>query len=318
MGESERYQDYKKLKRRRFSLGSDNNALMGLFTINVIFFIVLLTLRVGYAFYGDMEYYDSQVLQWFQLPASLTRLSERPWTLLTYFFSDTISNGNIFRIISNMLWLWAFGSILQSMAGNDKIIPVYIYGGVVGGIFFIASSYILPGHIEQNGYAALLGANTGTVAVAMATTALSPNHRFFTQIRGGIPIWVLMAVYLIIDFSSVAGVNAAHSIAHFGGALAGFAFVVLLRRGKDGSIWMNRFYTWFMHLFTPDNSKAKQPSVKDKIFYNTGNRSPYSKTSIVTQQRVDEILDKINQKGYHFLTEEEKQILKRASEEEDL
>ena len=185
MGESERYQDYKKLKRRRFSLGSDNNALMGLFTINVIFFIVLLTLRVGYAFYGDMEYYDSQVLQWFQLPASLTRLSERPWTLLTYFFSDTISNGNIFRIISNMLWLWAFGSILQSMAGNDKIIPVYIYGGVVGGIFFIASSYILPGHIEQNGYAALLGANTGTVAVAMATSFhtrvsyqyLSNNHQ---------------------------------------------------------------------------------------------------------------------------------------------
>jgi hypothetical protein len=31
---------------------------------------------------------------------------------------------------------------------------------------------------------------------------------------------------------------------------------------------------------------------------------------------VDEILDKINQKGYHFLTEEEKDFLRKASEED--
>ena len=84
----------------------------------------------------------------------------------------------------------------------------------------------------------------------------------------------------------------------------------------DGSIWMNKFYHWITNLFTPP--KKVKPSVKDKVFYNTGNRSPYNKTSIVTQQRVDEILDKITLRGYNFLTEEEKQILKRASEEEDL
>jgi hypothetical protein len=31
---------------------------------------------------------------------------------------------------------------------------------------------------------------------------------------------------------------------------------------------------------------------------------------------VDEILDKISQKGYNYLTEDEKNILRRASEEE--
>jgi hypothetical protein len=31
---------------------------------------------------------------------------------------------------------------------------------------------------------------------------------------------------------------------------------------------------------------------------------------------VDEILDKINQKGYSHLTEEEKELLKRASKED--
>ncbi|MBC7535702.1 MAG: rhomboid family intramembrane serine protease [Ferruginibacter sp.] len=317
MGESDRYQDYRKRKRGRFTLGQDNNALMNLFILNVIFFLIMLTLQVAYFFYQQTpQLYNAQVVQWFELPANLTKLSERPWTLVTYMFSDT--GGNLMRILSNMLWLWAFGYILQELTGNDKIIPVYIYGGLLGGIVFIAANYLIPPLRSQVNNAALLGANAGTIAVAMATTTLSPNHKFFTMIRGGIPIWVLMAVYLFIDFAGVASMSAAYSLSHLGGAFAGFLFVALLRRGKDGSVWMNRFYHWFTNLFTPGKNGKNKPNVKDKVFYNTGKRNPYNKTSIVTQQRVDEILDKINQRGYHFLTDEEKQILRKAADEEEL
>lgn len=316
MGESDRYQDFRRIKRNKFSLGQDNNALMNLFVLNIIGFLLLLILQVTYSFYQQTsETYTSQVVQWFQLPASLTKLSERPWTILTYMFCDT--GANLFRVISNMLWLWAFGYVLQELTGNDKIIPVYIYGGILGGIIFIAANYIIPTLQPQMSGAGLLGANAGTVAVAMATTTLSPNYKFFRMLRGGISIWILMAVYLFVDFTGVASLNAAYSLSHLGGALAGFLFVVFLRKGRDGSAWMNRFYHWFMNLFTPKKLPVK-PTIKEKVFYNTGNRTPYNKTSIVTQQRVDEILDKINQKGYHFLTEEEKQILKKAAEEEDL
>lgn len=318
MGESDRYQDYKKLKkRRRFSLGQDNNALMALFTLNAIFFLLLLTIKVAYYFYEQTEAtYIVQILQWFELPANLTRFSERPWTILTFMFSD--SGDAIMRILSNMLWLWAFGYILQDMAGNDKLIPVYIYGGILGGIVFIVANQLIPALRPISLSSSLLGANASVMAVAMATTTLSPNYRFFTQLRGGIPIWVLMAIYLFIDFAGVASLNAAYSLSHLGGAFAGFIFVVLLRRGYDGSAWMNRFYHWLMNLFTPSNKTNNKEEIKTKVFYNTGNRSPFSKTSIVTQQRIDEILDKINQKGYHFLTEEEKQILKKAADDENL
>jgi len=315
MGETDRYQDYKKAPRRKFNLGQDSNAVMNLFVLNVIFFLLLLLIQVTYFFYQQTpELYNAQVLQWFELPASLTKLSERPWTLLTYMFTDT--GNHIMRILSNMLWLWAFGYILQEMTGNDKIIPIYIYGGLLGGIVFIAANYLIPPIQSQVGRAALLGANAASISVAMATTTLSPNHKFFTMIRGGIPIWVLMAVYLIIDFVGVASLSAAYSLSHLGGALAGFLFVVFLRRGKDGSVWMNTLYDWFINLFNP--YKKSKPSVKDKVFYNTGNRKPFNKTSNITQQRVDEILDKINQRGYHFLTDEEKDILKKAAEDENL
>ena len=313
MGEADRYSEYKKIKRNKFTLGQDGNALVALFTLNVIFFLVLLMAQVVYFFYQQTpQLYNAQVVQWFELPSSLSKLSERPWTILTYMFSDT--GQNLIRIISNMLWLWAFGYILQEMTGNDKLIPIYIYGGVLGGIVFIAANYLIPPLRILGNSTALLGANAGTMAVAMATTTLSPNHKFFTQIRGGIPIWVLMAAYLFIDLVGVASLNAAYSLSHLAGATAGFVFVLLLRKGKDGSVWMNRLYDWFINLFNPD--KKSKTSVKEKVFYNTGNRTPYSKQAIVWQQRVDEILDKINQKGFEFLTEEEKKILKKASEED--
>jgi len=89
---------------------------------------------------------------------------------------------------------------------------------------------------------------------------------------------------------------------------------MLLRKRIDTSAWINSLYRWAINLFNPDKSN-KNNSVKEKVFYNAGNRSPYHKTSNVTQQRVDEILDKISQKGYSYLTKEEKEILKKASEE---
>lgn len=313
MGESDRYSDFQR-PRRRLTLGDDNNALMGLFVLNTIFFLLLLVIEVTYNFFQkDGQVFNAQVVQYFQLPAQLSKLADHPWSVLTYMFTEV----RVLAFISNMLWLWAFGFILQELTGNKKLIPIYIYGGLLGAVFFIAANYIIPSlrfNIANN---TLLGANASTMAIAVATTVLAPNFRFFRNIGGGIPIWVLTLIYVLIDLAGIAtsSVAAAFSIAHLGGGLAGFLFVYMLRRGVDLGDWMHRFYNWFMNLFNPDRNKSKT-TIREKVFYNADNRKPYKKTAHVTQQRVDEILDKINQKGYHFLTDEEKNILKRASEED--
>ncbi len=317
MGETDRRNrnDYNLPKKNRFLLGASDNALTALFAINAMFFLILMVIQVGvFAGANTQDYFNSHVVQWFEMPASLTKLSTRPWTLFTYMFTE--SGGGIINGISNMIWLWAFGYILQGMAGNDKIIPIYIYGGLLGAVFFIIAYYALPPIVGLRGSAGLIGANAAVMAVAMATTVLSPNYRFFTQIRNGIPIWVLLAIYILIDFAGVANLGAAYSLSHLGGAFAGYLFVVFLRRGKDGSTWMNNAYYKAIHLFDP--KPAKEKSFKEDIFYKTGNRKPYIKTSNVTQKRVDEILDKINIQGYNFITDEEKAFLKKASEDETL
>ena len=75
---------------------------------------------------------------------------------------------------------------------------------------------------------------------------------------------------------------------------------------------MNNFFDWVNNLFNPHKPKK---TIKQELFYKPS-RKPYSKTPNLTQQRVDEILDKISQKGYHSLSEEEKELLKKASKED--
>ena len=117
MGESDRYIDYR-IKKQRFTLGNPDNALMWLFAINVIFFLILQTIRVAINVndHSDAVFY-SQVTGNFQLPASLLDLSKKPWTIISFMFSDV----NLMRAFSNMLWLWGFGSVLQNQIGRAHV-----------------------------------------------------------------------------------------------------------------------------------------------------------------------------------------------------
>jgi membrane associated rhomboid family serine protease len=310
MGESDRYIDYK-IKKQRFTLGSADNALVWLFAINVVFYLILQTIKVAINVndHSNDAFY-AQVVNWFQLPANLVSLSKKPWTVISFMFTDVV----LMRAFSNMLWLWAFGSVLQNLTGNRKIIPIYLYGGFTGALFFIIAAYLIPTNKAAIDFIGLLGANASVMAVATAATAIAPNYRFFRNIRGGIPIWMLTLIYIAVDLAGVARGPASLPIAHIGGAVAGFVFVKLLKNNIDGSEWMNNLYNWFINLFNP-NKKENRNNIKERVFYNTGTRSPYQKTSNVTEQRVDEILDKISQKGYSSLSKEEKDILKRASED---
>ena len=310
MGESDRYPEYK-LPKKRFTLGNDGNALVALFTLNVIFFLLLITIKVVYFFFQANESaFISQILPYFEMPAQLTKLSERPWTLLSYMFTHI----GVMQVLSNMLWLWAFGYILQELTGNKKIIPIYIYGGLAGALAFSLANYLIPPLRPFIGNASLMGGNAATMAVAVATTFRAPQHRFFRNLNGGIPIWVLTLVYVLIDIAGVASLSAAYSLSHLFGGLAGFIFIYLLRYNIDGSLWMNNFYDWFINLYNPNKPTPKN-RIKETVFYNASGRKPFNKTSNITQQRVDEVLDKINQEGFQFLTAEEKDILKRAAED---
>jgi membrane associated rhomboid family serine protease len=317
MGESDRYQDYKTAK-RKFTLGQPGNALFSLFAINLVAFFLILLVRVFFlSTHQGQNNSDIDVLEWFAIPANLTRLSERPWTIITFMFAQggTQPLALLLTMVGSMLWLYAFGYMLQSLSGNRYILPIYIYGSLLGALFYLIVANAVPYLRQNNNSLFLYGAQTGTMAMAVAVTTLSPQYKIFKHIGSGIPVWVLTGLYILFNLINTFPYNAAKGFSVIGAVLAGYLFVIMLRKGKDLSQWMHNFYNWCGNLFTPDKSK-KQNQTKEKYFYNTGNRNAFTKNSNVTQQRIDEVLDKISQKGYHFLTEEEKNILKRASEED--
>jgi membrane associated rhomboid family serine protease len=300
--------------RKKIALGQDGNALVRLVVINAVLFSILKFVYLIYTAYKlpDLQY-DTNVLSWFVLPASLDKLSGRPWTVLSYMFSDA----HMFRFIGNMVWLWGFGYILQDLTGNRKLIPIYLYGGIAGALVFLVAYTVFPGLHADIATAQLAGANASIIAVAVATTAVAPDYRIFPMINGGIPLWVLTVLYLLINFSTLDRHDPGPYIANLAGAGAGYLFIYQMRRGRDGSAWINRFFDWCNELFNPDK-KRKARSPKDEFYYKVSGTQPFKKIPNVTQQRIDEILDKINQQGYRFLTDEEKEILKRAADEEDL
>lgn len=306
MGEADRYIDrgYKKI-----TLGDDNNALMILVGINALLFVSFGIIHILFFLtQSTTAAFNYEILRWFIVPAKLSSVATMPWTILSYMFIHT---GVIYTIIT-LVWLWVFGSIFQDLSGNNKIIPLYIYGGLAGAVVFLAASNLIPSLKDNVEYSFMLGGNAGVLAIAVATTTLSPDYRLFRMLNGGIPLWILTLIYVVID---VAGSNGlALQLAHLGGGVTGFLFMVSLKRGFDWSLWMNKIYTWCGNLFNPEKPEPQREKIKEKVFYNTGGTKPFVKRPVVTQQRIDEILDKINQKGFTHLSEEEKTILKKAGE----
>jgi membrane associated rhomboid family serine protease len=301
--------------RKKMGLGQEGNSLIVLIGMLAIIFCIFQFISLVYRLTGlDIQAYYQNILNWLRLPADFDNMMTRPWTILTHMFV----HDKVLHMLGNLLWIGAFGYILQDLAGNSKLIPIYLYGGFAGGVFFVLANNIFPKLAAVSAAAAPLeGASAGVMAIAIATTALAPDYRIFPMLNGGIPLWVLSVIFVIIDMAALAGNNSGHFVAHIAGAATGLLFVIRLRRGKDWSVPLNNFFRWVNNLFNPENANWKK-TAKYELHYKSNNAQPYKKIPNITQKRIDEILDKINQQGYRFLTDEEREILKRAAEDDDL
>ena len=199
---------------------------MMLIAICLIMFVGLAFMKAVWYFRFPKEIapslFTKNVLGWFTLPADGERMLNRPWTIITHMFA----HDNIWKVFSNMLWLWCFGYIMQDLTGNKKIVPIFIYGGLAGGIAFMLAYNFIPSLHTQLPYASAIGASSGVMALAIATTMVSPKYKIFPMIGGGIPLWALTALYVISDLATVSISDTGNLVAHLAGALAGFLFIV--------------------------------------------------------------------------------------------
>ncbi|TCJ14010.1 rhomboid family intramembrane serine protease [Flaviaesturariibacter flavus] len=300
---------YSQQNRKKLTVGADGNALMNLIAILLMVFIIFAFIEVVYTFTFAKEgsaRYHAEVFPYMAMPADFRTLLSRPWTFLTHPFL----HDGVLPMLSAALWLWAFGYIYQDLTGYRKLIPLFLYGSYAGAIAFLLIENLIPSLHAGAGNLMLLGAGNGVMAIAVATAVLAPNFRIFPMIRGGIPLWVLTVIYAIIDLATIPYTAPGLHAARIAAAAMGFVFQTQASRDHDWSAPLNGAWDWLTNLFNPDAPGKR--ARKDELYYKA-TVPPYRKQGNYTQQRVDEILDKINQKGFKSLTEEEKEILKRAS-----
>jgi membrane associated rhomboid family serine protease len=124
-------------QKRKIRFGEDGDALMMLIFVNVMVFVILMFIKIVYQLTPiPLELYKSQILDWVTMPHDPMVFLTKPWTLLTHMISQI----DVWDMIGNMLFLWAFGYLLQDLMGNRHIVPVFFYGRST--VVFIGGEYL--------------------------------------------------------------------------------------------------------------------------------------------------------------------------------
>jgi len=285
---------------------SDANKLNRLIYINVAVFLFLSAISIITYLFNN-EAFSMKVLRLFAVPASLRTLAMKPWTLITYMFTHK----DILHILFNMLWLYWFGRIFLEYLDQRKLVAVYILGGISGAIVYVLSFNIFPVFTSLIPESVAIGASASVMAVVVAIAAYVPNYPVHLLLIGRVKIiWIAVGIFVLTSFMDFS-VNSGGKLAHMGGALFGYLYIVNLRKGKDPGRTLNRIIDSIASIFKARKEKMKVSYSRKKTDYE------YNKAKAERQEKIDRILDKISKGGYDSLTKEEKDLLFSESQKQN-
>ncbi len=243
----------------------------------------------------------SGIINLFALPAVLPELVLKPWSLITYMFLHQ----DFFHILFNMLTLYWFGKLFQMYFTDKQLVSLYFLGGISAGITYILAYNLFPYFQDLKQISILMGASGSILAIILATAIQAPNLEMRLLLIGAVKLKYIAAAVVVMSFFGITSHNAGGDIAHLGGALFGYFFVVSLRNGRDITRFFNRVMDFFIDLFKPRRLKVKHTqSQKRKM-----SDAEYNMHKASTMTEIDRILDKIKASGYGSLTDEEKRKL---------
>ncbi|WP_423736296.1 rhomboid family intramembrane serine protease [Chitinophaga caseinilytica] len=281
-----------------------DNTVNHLMIINIAVFLIvgilrlLGTLRLPFAAEAWAFLVDNLVLHVDNV------LLYKPWGLITYMFFHV----QVLHILFNMLTFFWFGNFFRAELGNRRVLPLYLMAGLFGAGLYILFYYLLPATPYLGG--SLLGASAASMAFLIASATLMPNLEISILVAHVRLKWLAIAV-LVLNLISIPDGNAGGILAHFGGALFGFGYVRILKStGTDLCAPLMRLFDGINGLFTRNKTTTRTFKPKKSPLRVVRNATDASHAS-----KLDQLLDKISEKGYNSLTSEEKQWLRQYSNE---
>lgn len=230
------------------------------------------------------------------------------WQLVTYLFL----HGGFFHIFFNLLALWFFGVELENLWGTRRFLIYYFVCGIGAGISNILLTPLFTTPLPT------IGASGAIYGVLLAFGMLFPEVPVYIAFLFPIKAKYVVAFFIAMElFNGVA--NTTDGIAHFahlGGAFVGFIYLLYYRKSVPAFSSMGDFFTRqkdrLVDSLRPKEKYADKKIVTDAQFTEVKSDRKHENNS-VSQDRLDEILDKISASGYDSLTEDEKKVLFNAS-----
>ena len=245
------------------------------------------------------------------LPVDVPSLAKSPWTILTYWFVS--QPFWIWLLIVDMLMIYTFGNILNAMVGDRRTQGILFFSIIVNAVLSVTLVNILP-TVEASPTAPIFGLHTINATLIAAAITLVPNYeiriiRWRTKL-----VWV-GAVMLVIMCASYQLVWTTMGVSVIVGMIVGFTWIKVLQRGTDLTSWFQ-----FNIGFETRNPRPVDPLVRSRIrVVQTSSRrkreaaAPRTIPKLSDADRLDQLLDKINEVGYQNLSRKEKEELDRLS-----
>jgi membrane associated rhomboid family serine protease len=239
-------------------------------------------------------------------------MSGELWRLFTYAFL----HAGFWHIFFNMLFLWWFGSDLEVIYGPREFLTFYIVAAIAGGALYQACFLVTHNPVP------CLGASGAVTALLVLCAWHFPHRLVYIMFLLPVPLWLLAIFNVAQDAYRLVGElnnrNWSNGVAvsvHVAGAIFATAYYTLHWRVYDF------LFGWWgqlpgrrarprLRLYRPEEGEGREEPV------------PVAATSTLDSPPVDEhleakldaVLEKLARSGKESLTENERQILMRASE----
>lgn len=210
------------------------------------------------------------------------------WQLVTYMFL----HGGLFHILFNMFALWMFGCDIERAWGTREFVKYYFITGVGAGLFTFILSF--------NSQIPTIGASGAVFGILVAFALMFPNRLIYVYFLFPVKAKYLVIFFAVIEFlaSFRHTSDGIGHFAHLGGMVIGYLYI-------KSDFRIPSFFRLSTYLRGLRNLKHRRRM-------KAVNRQREREQRLM--ERVDQILDKINQVGYGNLTREEKKTLEQASQ----
>jgi len=276
------------------------NSLIKLIYINVSIFIVINVLDISLKLFKISP--EINIADYLKVPSNVSLLLTQFWSVFSYMFLHE----SLSHIFFNMFSLFWFGRIFLLYFSEKQLVGLYVIGGLIAALTYVSAFNLIPFYSPLVQHTLLLGASGSIMAIIVATAFQSPNMELQLLFIGNVKLKYIAAIAVLTSFFGLTSNNSGGQLAHLGGALAGYLFVVSLRQGIDLSKGVSKILDIFSDLFRPKKLKVKPNPTYRKTKMTD---AEFNTNKARKMAEIDKILDKIKTSGYESLSTEEKKRL---------